>query len=216
MNAKFSLSHLKKLAVCAEGPEAAADLRAHLLANAETYAPLLLADSTTTFCAGVTEVVDDELARRVVETIKLAAKRAREAKIDTGDAARQAAAARVAASIAQSFLAWTIDREPLLAATAGVVTGEDSILRFVAARGEPLGVDAERLRAILKLRKDARAVLYPLSRTPLVVYWGERGQMTFAARYAGRRAKALQTIHLPMIERLDGKVDAVELDQAAE
>ena len=209
---KPSLALLKKLATCADTEDAAPDLRAHVIAHADVYAHLLGAPSSAALAASVTEVTDDKLSSRVLATIRAASERLRDAKHNADALTRAAAAETVAATIRRSFLAWRLDREALLQVLEGV--HRDARLRLVPLAGEECCIEAQRLRDLLKLRKDARPFLYPQSpRDPFVVHWGTSGRMTFRAQPICVQAYDV-VIHLPMIDRLDGP--RVELAQAAE
>lgn len=150
----MTLTTLAKLAdLASDDVDAAPDLRAYAIANAEALAPLF-GTSTAGVCSAVSDVPDAKLAARVLATIKVATENAREAKRGAKDGEASRAADRVTSTARFTDRPGVveIDAAELRAALA---CREDR-LRLSFADGSHTDVNARALRGILSERRDAR------------------------------------------------------------
>jgi hypothetical protein len=215
--AKLTLATLGKLATNAiDDEDAAAELRAHVLANVETYAALL-GVSSAKLGAGVEEVAGDrrrDLGRCVVQAIKDRNARLREAAGVARD--REASYAADSATAGATFTG-----------EIGVVELDAGLVRAALACNEPrvrvtltsggVGVDVNGriLRGILAVRPDARVFVHTLElpekrvvsaespwmgTRPLRVTWecgSCRGGMNLAAQGVSPDDVHVRVIHVP-------------------
>jgi len=199
-----TLAHLRKLALCADTPDAAPELRAHMLANVASYAPLF-GVATARLASAASETPDDKLSRYVLGSIGAAASKAREAKHELTAFTRDAAAARVSATLEPNADGtFALDRAALLEATEGASEGKAPFVRFAPREGLALDVAARTLRAILGMKRDARVTLTGGGLPTIVVRWGTAGRMRLVHQFGNANETPLTTIHLAGVARLDG------------